>query len=393
MQNDKIVSFKIDVSQDALTDLRQRLKNTRWSYQIEGSGWDAGTDVEYLKELLNYWQDSYDWRRHERALNQFAHFKTTVDDVGIHFIHMRGKGPHPFPLLLTHGYPDSFYRFVKIIPMLTDPEAFGGRVEDAFDVVVPDLPGYGFSDRPTKHGTIFRVNQLWARLMTEELGYRRFGAHGGDWGSTVTEQLARSHPGSVVAIHLTDVPFGHILQKPDDLSPAEKKFFEHNEKWLPKEGSYATIQSSKPQSLAHGLNDSPAGLASWIVEKLRAWSDCDGEVESRFSKDEILTQVMIYWATESIGTSFLPYYDYANAGPLTWIKEGMKNWIGSSKVPAAFALFPKDISQPPREWAERYFNVQRWTEMPRGGHFAAMEEPELLAADIRAWFRAFRDGR
>jgi len=393
MQNDKIVSFKIDVSQDALTDLRQRLKNTRWSYQIEGSGWDAGTDVEYLKELLNYWQDSYDWRRHERALNQFAHFKTTVDDVGIHFIHMRGKGPHPFPLLLTHGYPDSFYRFVKIIPMLTDPEAFGGRVEDAFDVVVPDLPGYGFSDSPTKHGTIFRVNQLWARLMTEELGYRRFGAHGGDWGSTVTEQLARSHPGSVVAIHLTDVPFGHILQKPDDLSPAEKKFFEHNEKWLPKEGSYATIQSSKPQSLAHGLNDSPAGLASWIVEKLRAWSDCHGEVESRFSKDEILTQVMIYWTTESIGTSFLPYFDYANAGAMTWVKEAMKNWIGSSKVPAAFALFPKDISQPPRAWADRYFNVQRWTEMSRGGHFAAMEEPELLVADIRTWFQGFRDGR
>ncbi len=277
--------------------------------------------------------------------------------------------------------------------MLTDPVAFGGQAEDAFDVVVPDLPGCDFSDRPTRHGTIFRVNDLWARLMTEELGYRRFGAHGGDWGSTVTEQLARNHPGSVVAIHLTDVPFGHILQKPDDLSSAEKKFFDHNEKWLPKEGSYATIQSSKPQSLAHGLNDSPAGLASWIVEKLRAWSDCDGEIESRFSKDELLTQVMIYWVTESIGTSFLPYYDYANAGALTWIKEGMKNWIGSSKVPAAFALFPKDISQPPREWAERYFNVQRWTEMPRGGHFAAMEEPELLAADIRTWFQTFREGR
>jgi pimeloyl-ACP methyl ester carboxylesterase len=391
MQNDKIGPFKINVSQDVLSDLQQRLKNTRWSYQIEDTGWDAGTDVEYLKDLLNYWQNGYDWRKHERELNQFAHFKTAVDDIGIHFIHVRGKGPDPFPLILTHGYPDSFYRFTKIIPMLTDPEAFGGRAEDAFDVVVPDLPGYGFSDRPARHGTIFRVNDLWARLMTEELGYRRFGAHGGDWGSTVTEQLARNHRGSVVAIHLTDVPFGHILQKPDDLSPAEKKFFEHNEKWLPKEGSYATIQSSKLQSLAYGLNDSPAGLASWIVEKLRAWSDCDGEIESRFSKDELLTQVMIYWVTESIGTSFLPYYDYANASALTWIKEGMKNWIGSSKVPAAFALFPKDISQPPREWAERYFNVQRWTEMPRGGHFAAMEEPELLAADIRTWFQTFRD--
>jgi pimeloyl-ACP methyl ester carboxylesterase len=391
MRTDTATAFEIDISQGVLDDLRQRLKRTRWSYQIDGTGWDSGTDAGYLKELLGYWQDNYDWRRQERALNQFAHFKTDVDGIGIHFIHERGKGPNPFPLILTHGYPDSFLRFAKIIPMLTDPEAFGGRAEDAFDVVVPDLPGYGFSDRPTKHGMIFHVNDLWARLMTDELGYRRFGAHGGDWGSTVTEQLARNHPGVVAAIHLTDVPFGHLFKKPSDPSPAEKKFFAHNDQWLPKEGAYATIQASKPQSLAPGMNDSPAGLAAWLVEKYRAWSDCDGEIESRFTKDELLTHVMIYWATESIGTSFLPYYDYANAGALTWVQEGVKTLIGSSKVPAAFALFPKDISQPPREWAERFFNVQRWTDMPRGGHFAALEEPELLAADIRAWFRTFRD--
>ncbi len=391
MRTDTSTAFEIDVAEDVLSDLQQRLNRTRWSYQIEGTGWDSGTDAGYLKDLLGYWEHSYDWRQHERALNRFAHFKTDVDDIGIHFIHERGKGPHPFPLILTHGYPDSFLRFAKIIPMLTDPEAFGGQAEDAFDVVVPDLPGYGFSDRPAKHGMIFHVGDLWTRLMTDELGYARFGAHGGDWGSTVTEQLARNHAGAVTAIHLTDVPFGHLFKKPDNPSPAEKKFFAHNDQWLPKEGGYATIQSSKPQSLAPGMNDSPAGLAAWMVEKFRAWSDCDGEIESRFTKDEILTHVMIYWATESIGTSFLPYYDYANAGALTWIQEGVKTLIGSSKVPAAFALFPKDISQPPREWAERFFNVQRWTEMPRGGHFAAMEEPELLAADIRAWFRAFRD--
>jgi pimeloyl-ACP methyl ester carboxylesterase len=180
------------------------------------------------------------------------------------------------------------------------------------------------------------------------------------------------------------------MQKPEDPSPAEKTFFEHNEQWLQKEGAYALIQSTKPQSLAHGLNDSPAGLAAWIVEKLRAWSDCGGNIESRYTKDELLTQIMIYWVTESIGTSFLPYYDYANASAFTWMKEGVKKWVGSSQVPAAFALFPKDISQPPREWAQRFFDVQRWTEMPRGGHFAAMEEPELLAEDIRAWFRSFR---
>jgi pimeloyl-ACP methyl ester carboxylesterase len=391
MSNGEIQSFSIDVAPQVLSDLQQRLKNTRWTSQIDGTGWEAGTDVQYLKDLVRYWEQSFHWPEQQRLLNQFEHFKTTVDGIGIHFIHARGKGPAPLPLILTHGYPDSFYRFIKLIPMLTDPVSHGGRAEDAFDVVVPDLPGYGFSDKPLKHGSIFQVHNMWARLMTEKLGYQKFGAHGGDWGSTVTEQLARSHPGSVIAIHLTDVPFGHLLQKqPDDPSPAEKKFFEHNAKWLPKEGSYATIQSSKPQSLAHGLNDSPAGLAAWIVEKLRAWSDCGGDIESRFTKNELLTQIMIYWATESIGTSFLPYYDYANAGALQWIEEGVKNWVGSSKVPAAFALFPKDISQPPREWAQRFFNVQRWTSMPRGGHFAAMEEPALLAEDIRGWFRQFR---
>lgn len=385
-----ISPFQISVADEILTDLRQRLARTRWSYQVPGTGWDAGTDNTYLQKLVAYWQDTYDWRKQEALLNQFAHFKTDVDGVGIHFIHQRGKGPHPFPLLLTHGYPDSFCRFAKIIPMLTDPESFGGRAEDSFDVVVPDLPGYGFSGLPEKSGMVFRVNDLWAQLMTDQLGYDKFGAHGGDWGSTVTEQLARSHPDSVVAIHLTDVPFGHIFQKPDKLSSDEEKFFKKNDEWMRKEGAYALIQSTKPQSLAQGLNDSPAGLAAWLVEKFRAWSDCDGDIESRFSKDELLNQVMIYWVTQTIGPSFRFYYDYANAGALTWMKEGVKKLVGSSKVPAAFALFPKDISHPPREWAERFFSVQRWTEMPHGGHFAAMEEPQLLAEDLRAWFRPFR---
>jgi pimeloyl-ACP methyl ester carboxylesterase len=393
MKNDEINPFKIDVAAEVISDLRRRLENTRWSYQPPGTKWDAGTDYSYLKELVAYWQNTYDWPKQEAALNRFAHYKTVVDDIGIHFIHERGNGPNPFPLILTHGYPDSFYRFVKIIPMLTDPASFGGQAEDAFDVVVPDLPGYGFSDAPPETGTVFRVNDLWAQLMTSILGYERFGAHGGDWGSTITEQLARSHPNSVVAIHLTDVPFGHILQKPKDPPAAEEKLFAHNDDWLQKEGAYALIQSSKPQSLALGLNDSPSGLAAWLVEKFRAWSDCGGDIESRFTKDELLTQIMIYWVTSSIGSAFLPYYGFANAGALTWIKEGMKKWVGSSEVPAAFALFPADISRPPREWAERFFNVHRWTEMPRGGHFAAMEEPELLAEDIRASFRPFRAGR
>jgi len=266
MSTDNLSTDKITVAAEVLNDLQQRVNRTRWSYQIAGTGWDSGTDVEYLMDLVSYWQHGYDWRTQERALNQFAHFKTNVDDIGIHFIYERGKGPNPFPLILTHGYPDSFIRFTKIIPMLTDPENFGGCAEGAFDVVVLDLPGYGFCDRPAKHGTSFHVNDLWAHLMTDTRGYMRFGAHGGDWGGTVTEQLARSHAGSVVAIHLTDVPFGHIFTKPTILQSPRK-----------------------PQSLAPGLNDSPGGLVAWIVEKLRGWSDCNGEIETGLTKGEVLT--------------------------------------------------------------------------------------------------------
>jgi pimeloyl-ACP methyl ester carboxylesterase len=382
--------FRIDISAEVLRDLNSRLDGTRWQPGLKGRNWNAGTNPDYLKELARYWRGGYDWRRQEAYLNGFHHFTTHFDEAEIHFVHEQGKGPNAFPILLTHGYPDSFYRFVKIIPMLTDPESFGGQAEDSFDVVVPDLPGFGFSGKPTKPGTIFHVNDLWARLMNETLGYKRFGAHGGDWGSTVTEQLARSHSDAVAAIHLTDVPFWHLFQKPSDPSPAEAKFFSHNDNWLQTEGAYALIQSTKPESLAQGLCDSPTGLAGWLVEKFRAWSDCHGDIESRFTKDELLTNIMIYWVTESIGSSFLPYYDYASASAFEWMKEGIKKWVRSSQVPAAFAIFPKDISQPPREWAERFFKVQRWNEMPHGGHFAALEEPELLVEDLRAWFRTFR---
>jgi pimeloyl-ACP methyl ester carboxylesterase len=223
--------------------------------------------------------------------------------------------------------------------------------------------------------------------MTEELGYERFAAHGGDWGSLITEHLARSYSDSVIGIHLTDVPFYHSFQRPADLSAAEQKYLEKLEKFPRTEGSYAMIQSTRPQTLAYGLNDSPAGLAAWIVEKFRAWSDCDGDVEKRFTKDELITNIMIYWITGTINSSFWPYYDLAHAGAMRWAAEKIKEWVGSSDVPAGFAIFPKDLSTPPREWAERFYNVKRWTFMQQGGHFAAMEEPDLLAQDIREMFR------
>ena len=382
--------FTVQVAEPVLEDLRQRLARARWIDEAPGAGWDHGLDVKYMRGLVDYWRSGFDWRSQEAAINRFDHFRADLGGRKVHFIHERGRGPNPLPIVLTHGFPDSFLRFTKIIPMLADPARHGGNAEDAFDVVVPSIPGYGFSDRAEKDGMLFRVGDLWHELMTRVLGYEQFVAHGGDWGSTITELLARDHGEAVVGIHLTDVPFFHAFRPPDDPSAHEKKYLESIAKFGQNQGAYAMIQSAQPQALSLGLNDSPAGLAAWLVEKFRRWSDCDGDVETRFTKDELLANVTLYWVTETIDTSFAPYFDSTHAGAGTWIKQGIKQWRGSSDVPAAFAIFPKDLSNPPREWAERFFNVERWTEMPRGGHFAALEEPELLVEDIREFFRPMR---
>jgi microsomal epoxide hydrolase len=382
--------FKVNIRDDVLDDLRERLASTRWIEEMDDGGWAFGLSVTYMRELVEYWQYEFDWRAEEVAMNRFAHFLTELDGRRIHFIHERGRGPDPLPIILTHGFPDSFLRFSKIIPMLADPANHGGDPEDAFDVVAPSLPGYGFSDRPAKDGTTFHIGDLWHRLMTQELGIERFAAHGGDWGGFITEVMARDHADSIVGIHLTDVPFYHAFQTPDNVSEKEKEYLATVAKFGGTQGAYALIQGAQPQALALGLNDSPAGLAAWIVEKWRRWSDCGGDVETRFTKDELLANVMIYWVTGTINSAFAPYYDITHAGAGTWIKEKLKSWSGPSDVPTAFAMFPKDLTNPPREWAERFFNVQRWTEMPRGGHFAALEEPELLVNDIRDFFRPLR---
>jgi pimeloyl-ACP methyl ester carboxylesterase len=382
--------FKIDTPAAVLDDLRSRLGATRWPEAPHDSDWKDGTSAKYLKELVRYWERVFDWRADEQAINRFAQFRAEVKGIGIHFIHEHGRGQEPFPLILTHGYPDSFLRFRKLIPLLVDPGANGGDAADSFDVIIPSLPGYGFSDKPREPGVLFHIGDMWASLMTELLGYQQFGAHGGDWGSMVTEHLARSHASSVIGIHLTDVPFLHLFEKPKDLTHREQTFVDSTEKWQKKEGAYALIQGTGPQTLAYGLNDSPAGLAAWIVEKFRAWSDCNGDIETRFTKDELLSHITLYWVTGTIRSAFQLYSDAMNAGAMTWVVEMFRKWLGSTSVPAGFANFPQDIRPPPREWAERFFNIKRWTEMPRGGHFAAMEEPQLLAEDIRAFFRPLR---
>jgi pimeloyl-ACP methyl ester carboxylesterase len=385
-----VESFEMKISDSVLDDLRERLSRTLPPDDDDDVTWDAGTSPEFLRRLATYWRDEFDWRAQEAQSNRLRQFKATAGGLEIHFIHERGRGKNPLPLVLTHGYPDSFLRFSKLIPLLVDPAAHGGDAADSFDVVVPSLPGYGFSQKPDDPSTIFHVGDLWHELMTKELGYSRFGAHGGDWGSIVTEHLARSHSGAVAGIHLTDVPFWHTFQKPKDASDEERKFFAEVSEFQQTEGAYAMIQGTRPLTLAQGLTDSPLGLAAWIVEKFQAWSDCEGDVEKRFTLDELLANITLYWVTETIGSSFLPYYAAVHAGPMRWIVEKAKELVGSSKVPAAFAVFPKDIGRAPREWAERFYNVQRWTDMPRGGHFAAMEEPALLADDIRAFFRPLR---
>jgi pimeloyl-ACP methyl ester carboxylesterase len=382
--------FEVSIPEAVLDDLQERLARTRLPETGEGFRWDAGTSPAFLGRLIRHWRTGFDWRAQEAAMNRFSHFRAPIDGLEIHFIHERGRGRNPMPLVLTHGYPDSFLRFSKLIPLLTDPGAHGGDSDDSFDVVVPSLPGFGFSEQPEKEGVTFQIGDMWHKLMTDELGYTCFGAHGGDWGSTVTEHLARSHARSVIGIHMTDVPFWHSFQRPHGLSPTEERHLARMGEYMQKEGAYAMIQGTRPQTLAQGLMDSPAGLAAWLVEKFQSLSDCNGDVETRFSMDELLTNIMIYWATGTIGSSFMTYFDFTQAGATRWILEKAKEWVGSSEVPAGFALFPKEWAPAPREWAERFYNVTRYTRMPRGGHFGAMEEPQLLAEDLRAFFRPLR---
>ena len=375
--------FTVHVPDDVLDDLRARLARTRWPDEIPGS--DYGSNLAYIRELVDYWRTDFDWRAQERAINAFAHFRANVDGDGIHFIHERGKGPGPMPIVITHGWPSTFFEMVKLIPLLTDPAGHGGDPADSFDVVAPSMPGYGFSSHTTRRGVDpAAVADVWARLMTENLGYERFGAHGGDWGASVTASLGFSYPDRLVGIHVTSASvMPYLGPGARELSEAERAFLEEREQWQQDEGGYAHIQGTKPQTLSYGLNDSPAGLAAWIVEKFRTWSDCDGDVERRFTKDELLTTVTIYWATQTIGSSTRLYYERRRN---QW-SMGQGERI---RVPCAVASFPVEISHPPREWAERSYNVVRWTEMPWGGHFAALEEPELLAEDIRAFFRPLR---
>jgi len=376
--------FTVRVPDEVLADLRTRLERVRWPDEIAGEGWRYGTSLAYMKELVAYWRDRYDWRAQEARLNALPQFTLPMGDLDLHFIHAKGVGPSPLPLLVSHGWPGSVWEFHKLIPLLTDPGRHGGDPADAFTVVAPSLPGYGYSFRPTQpRFGVPEIAELLARLMTDVLGYRRFAAHGGDWGAFVTARLGLASPDHLAGIHVTLLGLRRDLPPPAHPTEEERAYLEELRHWEREETGYGWIQGTRPQTLAYGLTDSPVGLAAWIVEKFRAWSDCGGDVERRFTKDVLLTNVMLYWVTGAINSSFWPYYARRHAG---WpIPDGAR-----IEVPTAYASFPREILHPPRAWAERVFNIRRWTVMPAGGHFAALEEPEALAADLRAFFRDLR---
>jgi len=372
MSNEK---FHIAISPFIIDDLRERLGRARWPDEIENSGWAYGTNKEYLHELCTHWGHGFDWYEQQEYLNTFSHFRANVGGgFGIHFIHEKGRGSQRVPLLLIHGYPDSFVRFLKIIPLLT---------AEGFDVVVPSIPGFGFSDRPRQPGmNPAWIADLFAQLMTDELGYKQFIVHGGDWGSSIAEQLAIHHPELLSGIHLLDIPFHYLFtMRPEDLTQAEKQYLQAGREWQMTEGAYAMLQSTKPQTLAYAVNDSPIGLAGWIIEKFYAWSDISGQLENSFTKDELLTNLTIYLVTQTAGSAFRLYYETMRSMSMD------KTSFQKINIPTAVAIFPRDMVPAPRVFAERVFNVQQWTEMPGGGHFAAMEKPDLLAADIIRWVK------
>lgn len=367
-----VTPFEINIPQSALDDLQRRLQNTRWPDEAPNSGWTMGTNLAYMKSLAHYWQHEYDWRVHEAKLNQFNHFKADVNGVNIHFIHERGKGPNPTPILLLHGWPDSFYRYHHVIPLLTNP----GDANQSFDVIVPSLPGFGFSERTAL--TYEENAALFASLMTDVLGYEKFISAGGDGGAMITLALAQNHPDILNGIYLTDVGYPDHTTDFASLSPAEQEFAGFIQNWWFQEGAFNMIQATKPQSLAYAMNDSPVGLAAWIISMMS--TDSTGEsLDERFGRDELLTNIMIYWLTETINSTFRMYYVGSHAQP-------SPNANVRPDVPAAVAHCPWDAPLP-REWANRKVNLQHFTDLERGGHFTAWEEPALYANDVKDFVR------
>ena len=382
--NTSIRPFRIDIPQSQIDDLRDRLARTRWPDEIPGVGWSRGVPVGYLKELVEYWRTSYHWRVHEAKLNEFPQFTTIVEGQNIHFLHVRSSEPDALPLIVTHGWPGSIVEFEDVIGPLTDPRAHGGDAADAFHLVIPSIPGFGLSGPTGEPGwSARRVAGAFAELM-RRLGYERYGAQGGDLGAVISPDLGRADADHVVGVHVNAATIGFMPFPPVDeselaeLSDSEKARVERIAEFLDDEFGYAQIQSTRPQTLAYGLNDSPVGQLAWIVEKFQGWTHGSEVPEDAVERDRMLTNVMLYWLTGTAGSSASIYYEDKHPGA----------WPQPSRVPTGVAVFAEDISI--RRYAEQANNVVHWSEFDRGGHFAAMETPDLLVGDVREFFRRFR---
>ena len=384
--NDEIKTMNLSVEDSVLEDLKERLDATRWPDSVDGSMWEYGANLDFVKNLCEYWKNDFDWRSQEELLNQWDHYQTEIDGENIHFIRADSKVKDALPLVLTHGWPGSVFEFYKVIEPLRDPVSFGGSEEDAFHVICPSLPGYGFSGPTRSAGwDVERVAKAWITLV-DRLGFERYGAQGGDWGALVTTLLGLLDPSRLAGIHVNMVvsrPPKDLANPKVNLSESELADLAAARHFQDAETGYQKIQGTKPQTLAYGLMDSPAGLAAWIGEKFRTWSDCGGDPLKSFSRDELLTNMTIYWVTKTINSSTRLYYESQKSG--SWGAPEMR-----VEVPTGCALFPSELFRPPRSWADRSYNIVQWTEMPSGGHFAALEEPELLVEDIRSLYRKLR---
>ncbi len=389
---ERVHAFRIDIPQGDLDDLHERLDRTRWPDELPGVGWTYGVPRDYLKELMRYWRHEYDWRAAEARLNQWSQFTTEIDGANIHFAHIRSPEPDATPLIMTHGWPGSIVEFAAVAGPLSDPRAHGGDPSDAFHLVLPSIPGFGLSGPTRETGWEYRrVAAAFAELMAR-LGYRRYGAQGGDWGAVISRELGRTHPDQIIGVHLNLLPDSAATWAPDAeelaaLSPPERErmlaSWERSQQWLRDRQGYADIQSTRPQTLAYGLTDSPVGQLAWIAEKFKEWTDSRDRPEGAVGRDQLLTNVMLYWLTGTAGSSARIYYERAHSDYWGAAPE-------PSAAPTALAVFPQENFIPLRHIAEQTNNIVQWTEYDRGGHFAAMEQPNLLVADVRAFFRKVR---
>ena len=376
-------NFKIDVPEDVIQNIYTRVKEYPWHEMPDDGGWSYGTNLNYMKDFCDYWINKFNWREQERKINKFHHYTSLVDDINIHFIHEKGSGKGPIPLLISHGWPGSIVEFLNIIDPLAHPEKHNGNIEDSFDVIAPSLPGFGFSDRPSRPIGPRKMAKYFDLLMTDTLGYSNYLAQGGDWGGAISSWLGFEHP-ACQAIHINILTMRH----PDGPKGKEEKEWAKNfEIEQIMENGYRTQQATKPQTLSYAMMDSPVGVAAWIIEKFNSWSDTVGDdIESVHSKDSLLTNIMIYLITKTFNTASWIYYGRTEEGGRILSPEGKR-----VEVPTAAALFPSELlSWPPRSYAERIYNIKQWTEMPRGGHFAALEQPDLLIEDIRTFARSIR---